>query len=369
MEKSNDILYEIALSFIPNIGPIYAKKLIEFTGSPRAIFEEELAALSKIPGIGNKSKNLKFKKEILLKSEKEITFLINNNYKHYFYQDKNYPNRLKNCIDSPVNLFSTSKYDFNKQKIISIVGTRNATNYGLEVCNELITNLCKNNHNATIVSGLAYGIDVCSHKAALKNNLDTIAIMGTSLNTIYPALHKNIAMQIKKQGCLLTEFTTQDITDKKNFAKRNRIIAGISDATIVVESDLKGGSLITADIANSYNRDVFAFPGRSGDKNSKGCNALIKTNKAALIDSFKDLEYILGWEKSKNTISHQKQLFVELNSTQTKIIEILKNKNNLSIDFISTNLKIPISKLSFELIDLEFKGVISCLPGSLYKLI
>ncbi len=369
MENNNNLLYKIALSFIPNVGSVYAKKLISVTGSPKAVFDEKINILSKIQGIGNKAENLKNKKQIFEYAEREINFLIKNNYYYAFYLDDKYPYRLKNCEDAPVNLFYSTNYDFNKQKIISIVGTRQATDYGKEICNKLISELAENNHNVVIVSGLAYGIDVCSHKAALKNNLDTIAVMGTGLNRIYPALHKNIAAKISKQGTLLTEFTSQLPLEKTNFARRNRVVAGISDATIVVESGEKGGSLITADIANSYNRDVFAFPGKVGDNYSAGCNKLIKINKAALIESYKDLEYILGWETSEKSIPQQKELFVNLTGLQSEIVEALKQTNKLSIDRLSINLNVPISKLSAELIDLEFKGVLTCLPGNIYKLI
>lgn len=369
MENSNDLIYKIALSFIPNIGSANAKKLISVVGDPKDVFNEKINILSKINGIGKKAENLRNKKQIFEYAEREIKFLKKNNYKYIFYLDKEYPHRLKNCEDAPVNLFCSSDFDFNKQKIISIVGTRNATNYGINICERLITELAENNHNVTIVSGLAYGIDVCAHSAALKNNLDTIAVMGTGLNRIYPALHKKIAYDISKQGTLLTEFTSQIPPEKSNFARRNKIVAGISDATIVVESGIKGGSLITADIANSYNRDVFAFPGKVNDKQSVGCNKLIKENKAALIESYKDLEYILGWETNKNSIPKQRELFVNLNKLQNKIVDLLKKTDKSSIDYISIKLNIPISKLSTELIDLEFKGVLICLPGNIYKLI
>jgi len=307
MENSNDLIYKIALSFIPNIGSVNAKKIISIAGSPKGVFDEKINVLSKIKGIGKKAENLKNKKQIFEYAEREIEFLIKNNYHYSFYLDEKYPHRLKNCTDAPINLFYSSNFDFNKSKIISVVGTRKATDYGKDVCNKLITELAENNHNVTIVSGLAYGIDVCSHKVALKNNLDTIAVMGTGLNRIYPALHKNIAHKISEQGCLLTEFTSQRPPEKTNFARRNRVVAGISDATIIVESGAKGGSLITADIANSYNRDVFAFPGKIGDEYSAGCNKLIKINKAALIESYKDIEYILGWETSHKSIPQQKK--------------------------------------------------------------
>jgi DNA processing protein len=237
------------------------------------------------------------------------------------------------------------------------------------ICNELIRDLNENGHNAIIVSGLAYGIDIVSHKAALKNSLKTIAVLGHGLDRIYPSSHKKIAKNIISQGALLTEFLSDTNPDRANFVKRNRIIAGLSDATIVVESAEKGGSLITADIANSYNRDVFAFPGRVNDKYSVGCNKFIKSNRAALIENFKDLEYILGWDvgEAKPKVI-QKKLFVNLSDDEKIIVEFLKENDKQSIDIICVKTNFPMSKVSAMLLNLEFSGIVKSLPGKYYSL-
>jgi DNA processing protein len=296
-----------------------------------------------------------------------MVFLEKNGIKSYFLLDKEYPERLKHCEDSPIIMYFKGNANLNKQKIISIVGTRNATQYGKEHCNELVKNLQINGHNPLIVSGLAYGIDICAHKAALKNNLSTIAVLGHGLRTLYPASHKKFAREIIDSGGLLTEFSGKAKLDPSNFVKRNRIIAGMADATIVVESGAKGGSLITADIANSYNRDVFAFPGRVNDKQSIGCNRLIKTNRAALIENINDLEYMLGWEKHKKQ-AIQKQLFIELSADEQTVVDALKAEENSSIDIICLKTNFPMSKVSSILLKLEFSGLVKSFPGKIYKL-
>ena len=352
---------------ISGIGSINAKKLIAFFGDIEHIFKAKKADLIKVQGIGAFLADEILNKSVLDNAEQEIEFLEKNGIKSYFLLDKEYPERLKHCEDSPVIMYFKGSADLNKQKIISIVGTRNATQYGKEHCNELVKNLQTNGHNPLIVSGLAYGIDICAHRAALKNNLTTIAVLGHGLTTLYPASHKKFAREIIERGGLLTEFPSKAKLDPSNFVKRNRIIAGMADATIVVESGAKGGSLITADIANSYNRDVFAFPGRVNDKQSIGCNRLIKTNRAALIENINDLEYILGWEKHKKQ-AIQKQLFIELSTDEQIVVDALKAEENLSIDIICLKTNFPMSKVSSILLKLEFSGLVKSFPGKIYKL-
>lgn len=353
---------------IPGIGNINSKKLIAFFGNVENIFKAKKPDLLKVQGIGAFLANEILNKSVLDDAAKEMEFLEKNKIDSYFLLDKEYPERLKHCEDSPVILYFKGVANLNKQKIISIVGTRKATQYGKEHCNELIKNLQLNGHDPIIISGLAYGIDICAHKAALKYNLPTIAVLGHGLTTMYPASHKKHARDIIKRGGLLTEFSSKAKLDPSNFVKRNRIIAGMADATIVVESGAKGGSLITADIANSYNRDVFAFPGRVNDKYSIGCNRLIKTNRAALIENINDLEYILGWEKEKAKGAIQKQLFVELSVDEQKVIDSLKLEEQLSIDVICLKTNFPMSKVSSILLKLEFSGLVKSLPGKIYKL-
>ena len=264
-------------------------------------------------------------------------------------------------------MYSKGTVDYNNQRVISIVGTRKATDYGKDFCNELIKDLVP--HNPLIVSGLAYGIDVCAHKAALQHNLPTIGVLAHGLDRLYPAQHKSVASQMLDNGALLSDFKSGTKPDRENFPKRNRIVAGMSDLTIVIESSKKGGSLITAHIANDYNRDVFALPGRIGDSQSEGCNNLIKSHKAALIQSAKDIEYVMGWEVQKKNTPIQTQLFVELTPEQKTLTAILSKQDKIGIDKLSLLAKMPMSQTTSLLLNLEFDGVVKSLPGKLYKLV
>lgn len=359
--------YKIALSMINGIGNVNAKKLVAYIGSPRAVFDEKKQNILKVPGIGAKLVDEIYNKDALKKADDELNFIEKHGIKTFFYTDKDYPNRLKHYDDSPILLYYKGNAEFNHEKIISIVGTRNASNEGLYNCKKLIEDITNKGYKLLIISGLAYGIDIQAHKHALKNNQATIAALGHGLNKIYPAAHKNIAKDIIKNGGLLTEFASSATLDPSNFVRRNRIIAGMADATIVVESAKKGGSLITAQIANDYNKDVFAFPGRIGDKYSQGCNHLIKTNQASLIESADDLEYIMGWEITKKKQAIQTQLFVELSTDEEEIMNILRENGKTSIDIISIKAKMPMSKTSGILLNLEFKGMLISYPGKFYE--
>ncbi|MFC2151407.1 DNA-processing protein DprA [Bacteroidota bacterium] len=367
---NDDLKYKIALSLIPKVGHITAKKLVSYVGSFHDVFSEKKSNLLKIPGIGSTLADLIVNSDVIPKAEEEVTFINDNNINPIFYLDKKYPERLKHCDDAPILLYTIGDIDLNSRKILSIVGTRKATIEGVAFCETLIKNLKTRGHNPIIISGLAYGIDATAHKAALDNDLLTIAVLGHGLDIIYPASHKKLASNIIKQGMLVTDFPSKSIRDKNNFIKRNRIIAGLSDATIVIESGEKGGSLITADIANSYNRDVFAVPGRVSDQYSKGCNNLIKSNKAAMLTSIEDLEYILGWESDKESQAGiQRDLFVDLSPEEKLITDILKEQDELPIDKICLKCNMPTSKVSPILLNLEFMGVVKTLPGKTYKLI
>lgn len=365
--NDNDLKYKIGVTLIPGIGNINGKVLIAHIGSVEGIFKEKQSNLEKIPGIGKILAKEIYNQNILSRAEEEIEFINKYNINCLFYLDQDYPNRLKNCDDSPIMIYLKGDCNLNSTKILSIVGTRNATSNGKQICNDIVSNLINNHPELIIVSGLAYGIDICAHKAALANNANTAAILGHGLDIIYPAVHKPIAQNIIKQGALISEFLSKGAIDKMNFVKRNRIIAGLSDATIVIESALKGGSLITADIANSYNRDVFAIPGRIEDTYSQGCNFLIKTSRAALIEKASDIEYFLGWESSKNKKVIQKELFITLTEKEKTIIELLKS-GEASVDSISNSMKLPISVLSASLLNLEFSGLIKCMPGKIYSI-
>jgi DNA processing protein len=367
---NSDLKYKIALSLIPKIGPVTAKKLIAYIGSIEGIFSESKKNLLKIPGIGEILAESIVGSVVLPQAEEEIEFIKKKNINFFFYLDKNYPERLRHCDDAPLLLYTLGNSELNGQKMISIVGTRKATSEGIAFCNKLIKDLAERGHDPVIVSGLAYGIDAAAHEAALNNNLKTFAVLGHGLDIIYPASHKPMAKRIIENGLLITDFTSRTNRDKNNFIKRNRIIAGLTDATIVVESGEGGGSLITADLANSYNRDVFAVPGRISDEYSKGCNRLIKSNKAAMLENVEDLEYFLGWEvKNSKAEAVQRDLFVELSDDEKLIASILNKENELPIDIICLKASMPTSRVSPLLLNLEFVGLVKAMPGKKYKLI
>jgi len=296
MQQPDQLKYQIGIGLIPKIGPAHAKKLIAYTGSAEAVFHEKSSALEKIPGIGSLLAEQITSANVLGRAEDEIKFILDNHIEYLFYLDENFPYRLKECEDGPILFFFKGKLDFNARKVISIVGTRRPTAYGKLMVKELIHGLEELGHNPLIVSGLAFGIDIQAHKYSLECNFPTIGVLAHGLDRIYPAEHKEAARQMIQHGAVLTEFLSFTNPDPQNFVKRNRIIAGLSDATIVIESGPKGGSLITADIANSYNRDVFAFPGRAKDEMSLGCNALIQENKAMMLRNAADFELAMGWQ-------------------------------------------------------------------------
>lgn len=362
-------IYKVAISFFNGIGPVNTKKVIAYTGSVEGLFKEKKQNLLKIPGIGKAFINSLDRNNALKQAEEELKLMVDNNISIFFYLDKHYPQRLLNCTDSPCTLYYKGDTNFNTTRVVSIVGTRNASDYGRELCNKLIRDLSEKADKPLIVSGLAYGIDICAHKAALRNNLQTVAAVGHGLHMLYPAQHKSYAEEMICQGAILSEFTSKAKFDPKNFVRRNRIIAGMSDATIVIESAAKGGSLVTADIANSYNRDVFAFPGRVSDKLSIGCNKLIKTNQAHLIEGIADLEYMLGWEDlTEKAKPIQAKLFVDLSPEEEILVNVLKMNNTVSVDIICIETSFPMSKVSSLLLKLEFEGVVRSLPGKIYAL-
>jgi DNA processing protein len=302
-------------------------------------------------------------------AEKEAEYVIKNNIRTFFYLDADYPFRLRQCDDSPVTFYFMGSCDLNASKILSVVGTRNATPRGKELCEKIINGLGGGHPDLIIVSGLAYGIDIASHRAALVNNLQTIGVLAHGFKTTYPSVHRSTAQEIIKKGGLITDFLSDALPERNNFLKRNRIIAGLSDATLVVESGIKGGALITADIAGSYNRDVFAVPGRPGDQWSAGCNSLIKNNKAALIGNSEDIEYFLNWKSAVTKIPVQRTLFNELSDSEKLIYEELNRNGEMNIDLICREVDIPVYKLSALLLQMEFNGLIKCYPGNLYRIV
>ena len=367
----NELYYTLALLQVEGVGDILAKKLIHHCGSAEEVFKAKKTTLAKIEGIGKSLlKNIQ-DKTIFQKTENELRFIEKEDINLWYYQDNHYPERLKQCIDAPVLLFQSGNVDLSNRKVISIVGTRQITTYGSEFTKKLIEELTP--LNPIIVSGFAYGVDIVAHQAAMDFNLQTIGVLAHGLNQIYPKTHKKYMVKMEENGGFLTEFWSDSKPDRENFVKRNRIVAGMSEATIVIESAEKGGSLITAQIANDYNRDVFAVPGRTTDKYSQGCNNLIKTQRANVLTSVADLIYILNWEinskSKKEEKAIQKQLFVSLNEEEQKIYEYLQKKNNETIDIIALDCAIPIFKTSSILLNMELKGVIRPLPGKIFELI
>lgn len=361
-------MQKIALSIIPGIGGVLARNLVAYMGSVEGVFNEPLKSLQKIPGIGEVNAHRVKDKTLFVQAEKEIRFIEKNGIQPWFYTDKEYPRRLKNCPDAPILFYSKGNMNLNTAHVLSIVGTRNATNYGKQVCEELIQKIAERNYNVLIVSGLAYGIDIQAHKSAIKFGLPTVGVVAHGLDKLYPSLHTETARKMTENGGLVTDFPSGTKIDPSNFIRRNRIVAGLADATVVVESAEKGGALITAEIASSYNRDVFAFPGRAGDVYSKGCNQLIRNSGANLIEGIDDLEFFMGWEKASKNKPVQSSLFVELNPDEEKIVGLLREHSELFVDQISSELTLPVSRVSALLLNLEFKNVLVSLPGKMYKL-
>lgn len=365
--KHLELKYKIGLTLLKGIGAVKAKQLISFFGSAENIFNEKAKNLKKISGFPKHiSENIL--QECLIKAEEEIKFIDKNNIDYLFYTDKNYPNRLKLCEDAPLGIFVKGDTQvFNSKKSIAIVGTRNATEYGKKHCEEIVDAL--KDYDIVVYSGLAYGVDICSHQIAVKNEIPTFGVLGHGLDMLYPAVHRDTAVKmIKGGGGLITEYFSGSKPDRNHFPERNRIIAGISDATLVIEAGRKGGALITAEIANSYNRDVFAVPGRIGDTYSEGCNYLIKTNKAALVENIDDIVYYTNWEKKNTVTTTQASLFDfgGVSDEELVLLKILQEKGKIPIDLLCYYAGYDVSKTSMLLLNLEFSGIIKSLPGKIY---
>jgi len=366
--SSTPLVYKIALGMIPGVGDITARKLVSYAGSVEAVFTESFRNLTRIPGIGEALASAIAGHEYLPAAGREAEFVERNRIKVFFYLDDDYPLRLRQCEDSPVTFYLRGKAGLNAPMILSIVGTRHATPHGRELCHNIVTGLAEHFPELLIVSGLAYGIDITAHRAALAASLPTVAVLGHGLKTIYPSVHAGVAKAMLENGGLVTDFSSTTLPERNNFIRRNRIIAGISDATLIIESGIKGGALITADIAASYNRDVMAVPGRPGDEWSAGCNALIRCNKAALVEKCGDIEYLLGWKPAALTAPVQPTLFAGITDNERKICEALKDEGGLTIDVLSRMLELPVYKLSTTLLQMELAGMITPCPGNVYRL-
>lgn len=362
----NELFYLLALMRTEGVGDISAKKMLSYFGSAQNIFSASAADLA-ASKINKKALSYILKKSSFDKAEKEVLFIEKEQIRTYYYQEESYPEKLKHCPDAPVLLFSSGDTDIKNKKILSIVGTRKITGYGSSFCKKLIEDLAV--FDPVIISGFALGVDICAHLAAFDNNLKTVGVLAHGLNRIYPPSHKKYVNKIEQNGGFLTEFWSDSIPDKENFVRRNRIVAGISDATIVIESAIKGGSLITANLANDYSREVFAVPGKTTDIYSQGCNHLIKTQRANLLTSAQDLIYMLNWDivpnKPKVT---QKELFVSLDENQQKIYDYLLKNQKEQLDTIAKECNIPVFKVASILFDMELKGIIRPLPGKMFEL-
>jgi DNA processing protein len=363
----NQLLYTLALQNVSKIGDITAKKLIQHCGSAEAVLKEKKSNLLKIDGIGTILLNDLQSQRHLREAEHEIRFIKDNNIIYHYFTESSYPERLKHCIDGPILLFQSGNINLKNQHIISVVGARKITTQGIAACEKLVEHLAP--YNPIIVSGFAYGTDITAQKAALKYNLQTIGCLAHGLNQVYPKVHKKYVADIEKNGGFFTDFWSTSDFDRNNFLKRNRVIAGLSEATIVIESAEKGGSLVTADIANSYNREVFAIPGRITDSQSVGCNNLIKMQKAHLVSQPEDVPYILNWQLETKEKSVQKKLFIELDPAEKVIYNFLYENGKELLDIIALRCQMPTFKVASLLLNMELKGVVRPLPGKQFEVI
>lgn len=364
-----EILYALALYQTANVGTKTTLELLAHFGKYPKIFDAKLSKLLNVKGFGEKKANefLASKNEALKKAEKELRFIQKNNIDILFYNDENYPTRLKECHDAPFLLFCKGNYNFNVSKTISIVGTRHATEYGKKITQQIVDDL--SSIDVCIISGLALGIDSMAHQNAIKNNLQNIAVLGHGLDMVYPTINNSLAKKIEENGALVTDFFTETKPNKQNFPRRNRIVAGMSDAVLVIESAEKGGALITAEIANSYNREVLAIPGNIDQKYSAGCNAIIKENKAQLVTNAKDIIELLNWDiekKPKKNTNQQTALFIHLADDEQLVYNIIKENEKIHIDTLASQSNRSSTNISNILLQLELKDLIRSLPGKHY---
>ncbi|MDZ4838400.1 MAG: DNA-processing protein DprA [Bacteroidota bacterium] len=355
----------LALQSLPKVGPVAAKNLIAYTGSADAVFTESTRALMKIPGIGKEIINRIKEGANLKKIDDEVNFIVKHNIKVLYYLNQDYPYRLKEAMDSPILLFYKGNADLNQRRILAIVGTRKMSAYGKDICANIVTQLQK--YNVLTVSGLAAGIDTVAHKQSIENNLSTVGVMGTGMQHIYPASNRNLAINMLQNGGLLTEFWSYTHGEPGNFPARNRIVAGISDCTLVVETAIKGGAMITAQLALNYDRDIFSIPGRIGDKQSEGCNYLIRTQKATLVTSGDEIAYHMRWDDpSPKTEKDYTKLNIPAKAKS--LVKLLSEHDRLSIDVLTQNVELTTSELNLLLLELEMVDIIEGLPGKYYRL-
>jgi len=369
--QNQNLIYQIGITLVKGIGNIIAKQILENLGEPELLFKEKSRILERIPGISARVVQEIKNPAVLKRAEKEIAFIEKNKIQALFITETNYPQRIKEYVDSPVMLYYKGNADLNAPKIISIVGTRHATPYGKEVTQTILKDFAAVYPDILVISGLAYGIDITAHRAALRENLPTVGVLAHGLDRIYPYQHRPTAVEMLNKGGLLTDFISETNPDRQNFVKRNRIVAGISDCTIVVESAIKGGALITANIANSYNKDIFAAPGKNNDLYSQGCNKLIKERKAALVENAKDIMKEMCWDKMQEEKPQvvQRTIFCELSHEEQAVMDILSKTESMHLNILAIELNMPVSKLSVTLFDMEMNGIVRSMPGGMYKII
>ncbi|MFH0894088.1 MAG: DNA-processing protein DprA [Bacteroidota bacterium] len=365
----DELLYQIGITLIPNVGPVNAKRLIAYCGSAQAVFCEKKEFLLKIPGVGDVVASSVKTQDVLKRSEEEITFINKHKIAPLYFLNDDYPERLKHCHDSPVMLYYRGNASLNHDKVLAIVGTRRFTPYGKDITQEIVKGLAE--CGVLIVSGMAFGIDITAHRAALSEGLPTVGVMGHGLHTIYPPAHRATAERmVTGNGGIITEFMSNSAFEKENFPMRNRIIAGLADCVLVSEARSGGGALITAEIANTYNRDVFAVPGRTIDECSKGCNYLIRSNKASLCEKAEDILYLMGWQaETAKPKAVQTSIPVDLNEDEQKIYDLLKQQESIPVDTLCFQSGISTGKAAAILLNLELKGHVKSLPGKVYQAI
>lgn len=369
--KNADILYRMAFAGIRGMGVELAQRLLDIIPSEKDFFAISERELKSITGSRSKVWERAFRDEALRKAEAELRFVEQRKVTVLYFTDDNFPKRLLNASDAPILLYAIGGCDLNAKHVISIVGTRRSTHYGATFCDKLVDDLSKMlEGELVIVSGLAYGTDINAHRAALKYNVPTVGVQACGLNKIYPAEHRDDAVHIVQQGgAVVSDYTSQDEIHRGNFLARNRIIAALSDCTVVVESASKGGALVTANIAASYSRDVFAVPGRVSDEYSKGCNRLIMNNQAAAITCAEDLLKAMRWESRQiPEQAKELELFPQLTAEQQKVVDILRKNGDLHINDLAGLMALPIYRLMATLVELDTKGVIATLPGCRYSL-
>lgn len=368
MLDSESLVYRIAFSSLRGINVMLANELLGRMGSEEAFFKASQQSLSSAMGFTNRIFDASYRTGLIERAKKESDFIMANNIKPLYFSDEAYPCRLLEANDAPILLYTLGNCDLNRGHFMAVVGTRHATPYGLDFVNRFVDSLsAKSAEPITVVSGLAFGIDAAAHAAALKNGLPTVGVLAHGLNTIYPAQHRSLAADmVRSQGLLVTEYMSQDAVHKGNFIARNRIVAALCDCTVVVESASKGGALITARLASGYDRDVFALPGRTSDRYSKGCNALIASQMAGLVEDADGLIDAMRWSR-KSDEAQQLSLFPELSEDEQRVMAFLQDKGEAHISQLTMALNMSVARMMALMIDMEFKGLVLAYPGGKYR--